>query len=270
MVSPTAGAAWETSTFFWVVNFPPSVGPPNKAEGLLSVFAPPGIRTAASREYWRQLPPNLHWEGKGKISLPSLTMGQVANDVVGRWQVVLEGANYGNPVTLEYTLAKSRCDNAYANRQAACILPEIPGLVTFNTATYPNFSWHVYNAQLSGLPGRYTTTTYLTRLKDDAKTRANGDKACPAAGLPRPIGYSCDEYPFRSTNQGAATTPTPGPARSQPGCQMPDPERTGAAGWSRCFIPTAENSGAGAALGNYYADDHMLQGDPFQVGYLNP
>jgi hypothetical protein len=119
---------------------------------------------------------------------------------------------------------------------------------------------------VSGLPGRLSTGTYLTRLTDQTKINANGATACPSS-IPRPTGKSCDEYPFRSTNQGASTGGS-AVARSFPDCQMPDPQRTGATGFSRCFIIAGQNSSAGGTLGGFYANERMLQGDPFQVGYL--
>jgi hypothetical protein len=136
----------------------------------------------------------------------------------------------------------------------------------FSQTTLPNFVQHVYGAQLSGLPGRLTTGTYLTRLTDTTLATRNGTKACPAS-LPRPTGYQCDEYPFRSTYEGAYTSGAT-QARSLPWCKMPDPQRTGPSGWSRCFIPSGENSSAGGTTGAFYRAERMLAHDPFQIGYL--
>ncbi|WP_455712281.1 NucA/NucB deoxyribonuclease domain-containing protein [Streptomyces luteogriseus] len=58
------------------------------------------------------------------------------------------------------------------------------------------------DAQATGLPGKYGTTHYLTRLTDRRKIKENRDKACPTS-LVRPPDKSCDEYPFASTRQGA-------------------------------------------------------------------
>lgn len=136
----------------------------------------------------------------------------------------------------------------------------------YSQSLNPAFVDHVYKAQLSGLPGRLGTGTYLKKLSNATKVAANGTKACPSS-LVRPTGYSCDEYPFRSTYQGASTSGAT-LARSFPGCRMPDPQRTGSTGWSRCFIPTTQNSSAGGLLSAFYSNERMLDGDLYQVGYL--
>lgn len=99
-----------------------------------------------------------------------------------------------------------------------------------------------------------------------ARPRQNGDTACPSS-LQRPDGYQCDEYPFRSTYNGAYTSGG-GQARSQSWCQMPDPERTGPTGWSRCFILAGQNQSAGGILGGFYGSERILDGDAFQVVHV--
>lgn len=49
---------------------------------------------------------------------------------------------------------------------------------------------------------------------------------------------------------------------------MPDPERTGPTGWSRCFIPSSQNLSAGGLLSSFYGNQPIIDGDQFQVGYL--
>ncbi|WP_344209423.1 hypothetical protein [Kribbella sancticallisti] len=49
---------------------------------------------------------------------------------------------------------------------------------------------------------------------------------------------------------------------------MPDPERTGPSGFSRCFINATQNQSAGAYLGNCYRGQRMLANDPFQIKFV--
>ncbi|MFK4101503.1 hypothetical protein ACI2L1_15760 [Streptomyces sp. NPDC019531] len=127
-------------------------------------------------------------------------------------------------------------------------------------------------AQASGLPGAYPNGTPLTRLTDAALRQSNGDTACPQAssgGYPRPTGYSCDEYPFRSTWQGAFTSATPpNPGRTFDWCQISALPQgvTGPNGWSACMIPATENSNAGSQdLRVFYNDNRVIEQDPFFV-----
>ncbi|WP_432877440.1 hypothetical protein ACQPYH_28725 [Kribbella sp. CA-245084] len=72
-----------------------------------------------------------------------------------------------------------------------------------------------------------------------------------------------------ATYEGAATAVPTGIARSfPPGCQMPDPARTGSTGWSRCFIIDTENSAAGGIYVNFLKDQRMLDNDPFQIAFI--
>lgn len=178
----------------------------------------------------------------------------------------MSSASYGNSVTFDLPLANSRCDNAIGNRVPGCVLSEIPGVMAYSQSGNPDFVAHIYNTQVSGLPGRLGTGTYLTKLSDPTQVAANGNKACPSS-MVRPTGFSCDEYPFRSTYEGASTSGAT-LARSFPGCQMPDPQRTGATGWSRCFIPVGQNSSAGGLLSGFYSNERILDGDLYQLGYL--
>lgn len=75
---------------------------------------------------------------------------------------------------------------------------------------YPQLAQHIQAAQDSGLPN------VLTRVTDPNISDANRATACPSS-YPRPDGFSCDEYPFASTYQGAIFTgggPRPGTGAS--------------------------------------------------------
>jgi hypothetical protein len=77
--------------------------------------------------------------------------------------------------------------------------------------------------------------------------------------------YSCDEYPFGSTYEGAAAET--GTARTFAWCQisLEDPPSSGGDGFSICMVPDGENSGAGGKLGVFYTAERVLDGDAFFV-----
>ena len=78
-------------------------------------------------------------------------------------------------------------------------------------------------------------------------------------------GYSCDEYPFRSTYQGASTGG--GTGRTFDWCQiiLLPTGVTGPNGYSSCMIPVGENSSAGSLLNNFYVNFRVIDTDPFYV-----
>lgn len=78
--------------------------------------------------------------------------------------------------------------------------------------------------------------------------------------------YTCDEYPFATTYEGAASTA--GGPRSWEGCYMPDGPDFGADGFSRCFVPDPEQRSQGGTVSAMYTRDQVLDGDPYQVVIL--
>jgi len=257
-----SGTRWNTTNFTWVWSWT-GVGFPEYATG--GMFGCPGC--LASTTSWTH-PVFDEWRGTGYYDAPALATGAKINVSGGFWEITFGSSKYGTPPAVTFSLytAQSRCDNAIGNRTPGCVFGNIAGLIGFSQGSYPDFVWHVYQAQLSGLPGRMSTGTYLKRLSNSTLVAANGSKACPSS-IPRPTGMQCDEYPFRSTYQGASTGG--GVARSFPWCKMPDPQRTGSTGWSRCFIPSSQNLGAGGVLGGFYSNERILDGDLFQIGYTS-
>jgi hypothetical protein len=255
-----SGASWSSTIYMWVWDAD-AIAFPEFASGNLfgcsgctgtSTFVPDGPDD---------------WRGSGNFQA-NLPAGTVRKNLTGSWELTVGSSKWSNTVLFTLSLPLYRCDNAIGNRVAGCVFPNIPGVVGFSQSRNPLFVQHVYDAQISGLVGRLGTGTYLTKLDDPAKVKQNGDKACPTNGsLPRPAGYQCDEYPFRSTYQGASTSGAT-TARSHPWCQMPDPQGNGPSGWSRCFIPAGQNGSGGGLLGTFYSDERIMDGDPFQVGYL--
>ncbi|MFE7167116.1 NucA/NucB deoxyribonuclease domain-containing protein [Streptomyces sp. NPDC057616] len=139
-----------------------------------------------------------------------------------------------------------RCDNALpgAPRQVGCVnLAAVPVISYSLTGPWPEVAKHIKDAQATGLPGKYGTTHYLTRLTNGSKITENRRTACPSS-LPRPAGKSCDEYPFASTWQGAKYSGGP---------------------FSRRMINASQNTDAGRALNGFYTYSRVLEGDRFLV-----
>jgi hypothetical protein len=105
---------------------------------------------------------------------------------------------------------------------------------------------------------------------------ANRNVACPTGpSYPRPAGFTCDEYPFASTYQGAAAQPYGRQfiiialnAGTPFSCQVPWLSRRLAGdsgGYSACMIPAAENSLGGSDLQAFYIDNRVIELDTFSV-----
>lgn len=207
------------------------------------------------------------WNGTGAFAVQPLAVGEVLTWADGMWELTFSSALWSNTAIITLPALGPRCDNAQPGRAQGCVYEDIAGIAAFSYATNPDFADHVGSAIATGLPGGYLTGTYLTRMQNPTLSDLNGSTACPSS-IPRPTGYSCDEYPFRSTYEGAYTSSTPGVARSFSWCQMPDSYATGPNGWSRCFIPASQNSSAGGFLSAFYANERMMDGDRFQVAFL--
>jgi hypothetical protein len=164
-----------------------------------------------------------------------------------------------------------------------CVVPSyVPTWILRKSGFNPTVAYHVEAAQKSGLPGAYPNGPVLHRLQDSARKRQNGDRACPPSpAWIRPAGKSCDEYPMRSTYEGANSAPVPGTARSfaPPTQSVPNVGEwcemdaawnvptgvTGPTGWSSCMLPARDNSGAGGQLSSFYRSNRVLDNDPFLV-----
>jgi hypothetical protein len=212
--------------------------------GRLSGFCPHGCTSTGGT--WSPALEAGAWRGSSNLDLAALLDGTVDRKVNGFWTLVMTRPGWSNAVTVKLDVATTRCDNPKGRRQTAgCVLSAFPGLFGVSGSKYPNFAYHVSNAMDSGLPGQLTSKAYLSRITSKTLLDKNGRKACPAS-LERPKGFSCDEFPFRSTLQGAYTSKAT-KARSFPGCHMEDPQRTGATGWSRCFIPALKTRALAAS-----------------------
>ncbi|WUH97690.1 hypothetical protein OHR68_29795 [Spirillospora sp. NBC_00431] len=227
--------------------------------------------------------------GTAESGWRSLYTGGIGHsEITWEWQVTYPGAVPSSPTPA--IGPDTRCDGVFeddgnvvgdpevADRRApwlpSCVFPLIiPTIEYSKTGIHPDFARHVEEAQKSGLPGAPGKTP-LTRLQSSADRRRNGDTACPEA-WGRPTGKSCDEYPFRSSYQGAYTQNPQGSARTfappnTSWCEMDPSWRvptgvTGSTGWSSCMIPRRQNSGAGGRLAPFYFNNRILDQDPFHV-----
>lgn len=157
-----------------------------------------------------------------------------------------------------------RCD-VVAQVQAGCVFPAIRPIHSIDlSGPDPAYATHIADAQASGLPGGYPNGPPLHRLSSSVLIQANRGAACPPS-LPRPDGFSCDEYPYASTWEGAATGG--GDGRTFGWCQISGLPAgvTGPGGYSACMIPLAENTHGGSLLGAFYGSSRVLEGDAFFV-----
>jgi hypothetical protein len=166
-----------------------------------------------------------------------------------------------------------RCDNGSAGLNGfGCIQPTFTPSFELNLAdpAVDQAAHHIYEAQASGLGGADPRSSMpnrspLHRLTDDYLSQQNTNRACPASYV-RPSGFQCDEYPFKSSWEGAATQNPGGPARTNPGwCNIPEPAGSGPFGYSVCMIPGTQNASAGGKLGNFYLTNRVMSGDAFYV-----
>ena len=177
---------------------------------------------------------------------------------------------YGVSNTLTHTPGTHRCDHVLDGYPAGCAYAGVRPTLEIPTARYPMYAWHIRMALAYGLDG------ILTRTQDANLKSRNYDTACPTGpNYPRPANYSCDEYPFQSTYEGAASQPygrqffyidwSTGKGYN---CQAPWlPARTTAErdGWSTCMIPIGENTLGGSDLGVFYYENRVVDRDTFEV-----
>jgi len=158
-----------------------------------------------------------------------------------------------------------RCDNASggSSPKPGCAIWFVPGVVQYSRTKLPTFTTHVSQALTSGLHGGNIYDP-VHRTTDATRIAANRSAAC--GNPPSVPSFSCDEYPFASTYEGAASG---GTARSFPNCLFLDPPATGSSGYSRCMISATENLSAGGTLVNVYTGQRILDGDPLFVSITN-
>lgn len=180
------------------------------------------------------------------------------------WRLSFKSPTVATPAVYNTDKVVSvRCDNALPGRGPGCVLPYVTGRIQYPAAYFPEFGAHVSSAQASGLPGNVTP---LHRTTNTALRDSNRSIACKtSAVIPRPSGKDCDEYPFASTYEGAASG---GPGRTFPGCGVTyyPTGVTSSTGYSICMIDSAENQLAGSQLNTVlFVPYRIIDGDPFFV-----
>ncbi|WP_329000892.1 hypothetical protein OHA18_41485 [Kribbella sp. NBC_00709] len=262
MLASTTAPNWSVPVDVTVRSSTTPVGRPT---GSTATFVPCATDCAASSVSYAAVNAS-YWRGSATLSATPMASNTWREHVFGQWHVTFSNPQWITTTSVDLYTADSRCDNAYGGSAANCVFPNVPATMSFSLAVNAEFNNHVQRALLSGLPGMAGSTTYLHKVFSPSVARKNGDTACPQS-LPRPAQKQCDEYPFRSTYEGAYTSGDPTP-RSFPGCEMDDPERTGPSGFSRCFINETQNGSAGAYLVNFYRAQRMLANDPFQIEFV--
>lgn len=162
-----------------------------------------------------------------------------------------------------------RCDTGAVPglKNTGCVHPDYyPPLVYALSGPYPTLAQHIIAAQISGLPGAYGSGTYLNRLVNETLQDKNRATACPAGRTNRySANWSCDEYPFASTTQGAFTGG--GAPRTFPWCGVRNVPTSvfGPDGYSVCGINYDDNTKGGSALGTFYQFYRIIDNDRFSV-----
>lgn len=167
-----------------------------------------------------------------------------------------------------------RCDTAtyIASAPEGCVFTSRTAVANFQYSRTPDIYVHIETAQdypgqtkpgnFSLIPGKVegTPLSRLYPLINDNSARYNRNHAIAVNTCKQYWGddytegntKDCDEYPFRSTYEGAAYSEING----------------GSVGYSAMPIDLTQNRRAGADLGVFYNNQRILDNDPFFVGLL--
>lgn len=215
---------------------------------------------------------------RGSMSLRALKVGKVVaigsvepNHATGargntttNWSFTVTAPTaVSNTATVTAFSLNARCDNRFKGVAGkGCIVPSNVPALSYSTSStkHGQVATHIKKALASGLEAS-SASNYLVRTTDATAIAANGRAACPST-LPKRTGYSCDEFPFRSTTQGAAAG---GKARVPSGCWYAAVAGSGKVGYSRCNVNATQNSSAGGTLSAFYNANRVHGGDKFYV-----
>lgn len=147
-----------------------------------------------------------------------------------------------------------RCDSAtYLGKNGACVFDRLMAKfkLSRSDSAVDKSAKHIYDAQ-RGVANIYPAkgkkiSASLTRMTNKASITANRSAAraaCKKKWPKKPAGKDCDEYPFASTNQGAAK------AKGR---------------FSVRYITSGDNRTSGRRLGAWYKADRILDGERFTV-----
>lgn len=182
-------------------------------------------------------------------------------------------AAWVNPTTNRLTTAPAvhRCDDALPGYPKGCVYDQVRPVHDVLSYRYPAYAYHLQLAIV-----HFKMPDVLTRTQNQTLIDNNYATACPP-GYPKPPTpgtWSCDEYPFKSTYNGAYSQPygrnifilnINGNSFSCNASWLPVRARTDSGGYSVCLIPLAENALGGSDLGAFYYKSRVLDGDQFQV-----
>ncbi|MER6827560.1 hypothetical protein ABT352_16385 [Streptosporangium sp. NPDC000563] len=183
-------------------------------------------------------------------------------------------AGWVNPTTNPSITAPAvhRCDDALTGYPSGCVYDSVVPMHDVLSYRYPSYARHLQLAI-----NHFKMTNLLTRTQNETLMANNYNRACPPGrpDPPLPGVWSCDEYPFKSTYNGAYSQPY---GRNififnwntayEFNCRatwLTMRVSTDSGGYSACMIPLAENTLGGADLGAFYYKSRVLDGDQFQV-----
>ncbi|MEU4512411.1 hypothetical protein AB0G05_23205 [Nonomuraea wenchangensis] len=183
-------------------------------------------------------------------------------------------AAWVNPTTIPSITAPAvhRCDDALPGYPMGCVYDSVRPVHDVLSYRYPSYARHLQLAI-----NHFRMPSVLTRTQNQTLMDNNYNTACPP-GHPKPTApgtWSCDEYPFKSTYNGAYSQPygrtiliinwNTGAGFACNANWLPVRAANDSGGYSSCMIPLAENTLGGADLGAFYYKSRVLDGDQFQV-----
>jgi hypothetical protein len=210
-------------------------------------------------------------QGRAQFTTSSQGIGSVWL-AASTWRWWFTNPTWIPPITSSLTITPPahRCDQAIGPPGSiGCVFAQKRPTHEIGRARYPKYARHIELAINFGLP------SVLTRTRDEAQMAANRARACPQSPT---NGWSCDEYPFASTHEGAANPMHPygrtfmilnwnsGYPPFYCGVNWVPTRKLGESlGYSVCGIPLEENTGGGSDLAVFYFENRVLHNDQFLV-----
>jgi len=170
------------------------------------------------------------------VATPTLSVGNAKAD--------------NGPASAELHATFARCDSedVFGGSPTSGCVNDLfkPTFEISLTGTAKEVAEHIKSAQDNPKKGHWGLEGHgkpLSRTTDPAQIKANREAACPSKLKPPKPGQSCDEYPFASTHEGAATNSE----------------------FSREWVDLAQNKLAGLQLATFYRKNRILNDDEFWV-----
>lgn len=186
--------------------------------------------------------------GEAFLTSTASTLGDVEN-CAATWTLAFDDAGYPNSEVIR-SQDEFRCDNTFVGRNAGCVIPWSAADTDFFSSATPAIVSHVSQAQTSGLPGAPGTTP-LHRSTDVLANTQAYNRACYQS--PVVLGKSCDEYPFKTAQEGlAGDDDWQDHRRTFDNCSFILPRQTGPVGASACMVPISEQNSQGGTVSTFY------------------